>query len=66
MSIERVYPCENYEYEGFCSLGKECHFWNKMQHCPLYKKGRHSKPIRENSKQEKIEKLNEKEGYEEL
>ena len=62
MAKERLYPCESYVCEGSCaSRNKECRFWHEMQICPFYKKKRHSKMIRENHKDEILNKIIEKE-----
>lgn len=55
--------CIYYERAGKCSKGKGCTVFGEMQHCGLYKPERGSRPIREDNRKRKMEKIRRKEKW---
>lgn len=59
---DRNLICKYYICAGVCSQGKSCSVWSSMQHCGSYVPDLNSKPLRENNKREKLEKIRRKEN----
>ena len=54
---DRNLLCKYYIQANKCSKNKGCTIWREMQHCGLYEPNLNSKPLRENNKRQKIEKI---------
>ena len=64
MAKERVIQCQHYLHEGCCDLGKkECRFWKEMQTCPTYSKLIGGKPIRTDTRKQKLNRILKKEKW---
>lgn len=60
---DRNLICKYYERANQCSKGKGCTIWGEMQHCGLYKADLNSKPLRQDKRKNKLEKINRKEKW---
>lgn len=64
MAKDRTIACIHYINEGNCDLGKNCSFWGHCQICKTWKPIPGGKPIREDNRKQKLDRIMRKEKYE--
>jgi hypothetical protein len=63
MAKDREIACRFYQYEGYCSKGRDSTFRKTCQTCNLYSPKKGGKPARIDNRRKKKEKIEKKEWY---